>query len=741
MGITGSALPPGGVLATQSAGSLTAEVAENHSGKQNGTGREPNLVFPVISDVHVDTASTQDNENFERALGQLNVVAPDQDAFVVVGDLTDYGYQAEYDRFFGIYNRLKQPGAESILTMGNHDYWNGLAEQDAQKRFMANTGRDELYFHEEVEGYHFIALSPEKGNTHGHYSTSQIDWLDEQLALAEDANPEAPIFVFMHQPVKDTVYGSDLWGTTDNVERLYETFAKYPQVINFAGHSHYPLEDPRSIHQKDFTSVGTGSVSYLELEPGKVQGIHPPLSREISQGLVVEVYDQEVLIKRRDFHANDWSAEPWIIKTPVKSKHFNYMEDRDAKAPKFKQQDRASVATGLDSAEVTFPQARDNLLVHSYRLTATNAATGEIGGEVTAFADFYYDPVPENLTFTIPGLRPAVEYEFAVTALDSFGNPTKKPLTTTASTTALELVSAVADPEVMDDGKSALLVALQNHGTEPVGGRLELIPDAGLTVGEAAQEFNLAGGETRTVTIPVSAEDGLKGSASISVEAFTAGTSVGTSNVQFYAGLLLGQNFDSLSPQLKPAQDENIPPSNLGWTHTPPAGWSVETSTDMPQGVQEWQGWSFASRTFWSAAENQDRANFNKASGVVAVADPDEWDDKGSPAAKGRFDSTLSSPKITVEPGQELKLSFLSHYKQEAPQRAAVTAVFGNGETEELMLYSSDASSDNAGGHVLNEQVELSLTVPDGAASVSFDWRLFDAGNNWYWAVDDIRLS
>ena len=34
---------------------------------------------------------------------------------------------------------------------------------------------------------------------------------------------------------------------------------KYPQVIDFSGHSHYAANDPRSIRQGRFTTVNTGS--------------------------------------------------------------------------------------------------------------------------------------------------------------------------------------------------------------------------------------------------------------------------------------------------------------------------------------------------------------------------------------------------------------------------------------------------------------------------------------------------
>ena len=52
-------------------------------------GKAPDLVFPVISDVHIFTDNDQNLNKFKTTLEQLNPVAPNQDAFVVVGDLTE----------------------------------------------------------------------------------------------------------------------------------------------------------------------------------------------------------------------------------------------------------------------------------------------------------------------------------------------------------------------------------------------------------------------------------------------------------------------------------------------------------------------------------------------------------------------------------------------------------------------------------------------------------------------------
>jgi 3',5'-cyclic AMP phosphodiesterase CpdA len=339
-------------------------------------------------------------------------------------------FQEEYDRFFSLNNAKKQTQTVSLFAIGNHDYWNGLSEEEAQKRFLKETGMDSIYYHKVIKGYHFIILGPENGLTEGYYSKEQIKWLGEQLEQAEKDDPKKPIFVFLHQPMKNTVFGSE-WGTEINGELLYNTLKEYPQVINFSGHTHYPLDDPRTIHQKDFTSVGTSSVSYMWTEAGYLQGELPPGCEKISQGLIVEVYKNKVVIKRRDFHKNDWTGKPWEIKLPVQKKKFEYTETRDQINPTFPKEASISIVkenTAANSLEIKFSQAVDNLLLHSYKVTAKEKETGKTVTEYKAFSEYYNDPVPKWLSLPVQGLKPGTTYVIKVTALDAFGNESKNSI-------------------------------------------------------------------------------------------------------------------------------------------------------------------------------------------------------------------------------------------------------------------------------------------------------------------------
>ncbi len=207
------------------------------------------------------------------------------------------------------------------------------------------------------------------------------------------------------------------------------------------------------------------------------------------------------------------------------------------------------------------------------------------------------------------------------------------------------------------------------------------------------------------------------------------------------SGYLLAEDFESVAGALGPAADLSRP-GLLGWTRTAPEGWTVANASGMPQGTRELQGWTFLARPFWFPA-GQDRQGFTRSLGVVAVADPDDWDDTGAPSGRGRFDSTLTTPAVPLPEGTAtLHLGFDSHYRQESPQEAEVTVTFDTGETVRLLHYSSAGSGNtNLGQDQQNRLVRLSCPVPAGAGSAKAAFRIFDAGNNWFWAIDNVRIG
>ena len=259
-----------------------------------------------------------------------------------------------------------------------------------------------------------------------------------------------------------------------------------------------------------------------------------------------------------------------------------------------------------------------------------------------------------------------------------------------------------------------LIMMTTDHGHTAGGGHGGDSPEERMT-------FVISTGSARPAVAPKLVDVAATALKHLNVSASLDGYAIGSAPVDA---------FDSVT--LKPRQDETaVPASVLGWTHDGPAGWTIRTTA--PQGVAEWQGWSFTSDDFWTrAAPSQQREANVRARGVFAVADPDEWDDKGSPSSSGKFDSTLTSPAYDVTGKSSARLEYVSHYRQEGTQKATVSVSFDGGPAQVVQTLNADG---------LAQQVSLNVAVPSGARAAKVSWRLYDAGNNWYWAVDAPRLS
>ncbi len=217
--------------------------------------------------------------------------------------------------------------------------------------------------------------------------------------------------------------------------------------------------------------------------------------------------------------------------------------------------------------------------------------------------------------------------------------------------------------------------------------------------------------------------------------------------------ILFAEDFEGLV--LGPKVDEGEP-GDAVWTETPPPGWSIDESgipgigDPTTDGVTEWAGWSFADRLWWvKTAADQNRSQFTKGTGTVAIADPDEWDDAPhtDSASAGWYKTYISTPAIDISAAKAgtLTLTFDSSWRPEFDdnyhQTANGTATFDDGTTEVLFLWESDSSSPNFKTDATNETVTIKIAAPTGAKTMVLTFGLFDAGNDWWWAFDNVQVT
>ena len=249
----------------------------------------PVLRFVAASDTHVrddsDVTANRIGKMMEMAyaIADADAAYPALDALLIAGDLTNDGTKTEFDKFAdAVHGALRENTRFIGVVAKNHDGYK-MPRKELRAYYHTVSGCD-ADFHVVVNGYHFIGVSasPLDGV---HYSAAQQKWLKEQLTAAVKEDPNKPIFVTHHEHVRGTVYGSSLddgWGMTYFTSILKQ----FPQVVDFSGHSHYPLNDPRSIWQGQFTAVGTGAIYYSEFN---IDGTyHPADSNDTATCWIVE---------------------------------------------------------------------------------------------------------------------------------------------------------------------------------------------------------------------------------------------------------------------------------------------------------------------------------------------------------------------------------------------------------------------------------------------------------------------
>ena len=207
---------------------------------------------------------------------------------------------------------------------------------------------------------------------------------------------------------------------------------------------------------------------------------------------------------------------------------------------------------------------------------------------------------------------------------------------------------------------------------------------------------------------------------------------------------VINENFDGLTLGDPYGESPSNDYTGNAYTLTPPAGWAVDNS-NMPDesfgsGMPEWRGWSFTNMNYWvEVAGDQERSAFTLGSGVVAVADPDEFDDFDSPLGDGRvYETILETPAIDVSGRMGVYVAFDTDYRAEDTQ--AVQFIVDFDGTEEVLLEWSPAMGTTDDGSTRNLHLEFERTV-NGASTVTFKWRMYDGTNDWWWAVDNVVVQ
>jgi|GEM_PF-1666051 len=221
------------------------------------------------------------------------------------------------------------------------------------------------------------------------------------------------------------------------------------------------------------------------------------------------------------------------------------------------------------------------------------------------------------------------------------------------------------------------------------------------------------------------------------------------------------EDFESVPLGASPEED----PSQLNvWNQTGPNGWVVDDSgvpgigDPANDGVTDWAGWAFVDKDFWVEADDQTRSQFTRGSGTIMVADPDEWEDATVLAAAQTppynfYDAKVTTKVINIPngvPAGKIKLAFDSSWRPEGMddgdvgelnnQTATIKAIYNVGAPIEVLRFDSDPESETFKPDAQNEGLEIDLQHNGAYTTVKLEFNLGNAWNDWWWAVDNLRV-
>ena len=371
--------------------------------------------FGVLSDIHV-TTDPGSCDLFEHALKYFD--EQKCDGVLLCGDIADYGLQDELkaagDTWFKVFPDNKRSDGqriEKLFHYGDHDMGGYMHKRVPAKNCPEKcipltdpAAAWEAAFQEKwspiqvkkVKGYTFI-LAHHPTHCEETEFGQKIPGVAE--ALAENApKGKEPFFYLQHRIVKDTCGGSWAGGQEGGSSRA--ALNTYPNAVVFCGQAHIQAQDEASIWQDEFTAVEVPSLRFVTIRPGRENSRgHDDVPSKMmpgvnsgggKQGMLMEVYDNKIIIKRLDFTYDCEVAPPWEVPLPFPSgKPYNHQQrSQNEVAPQFAEGSKVWVKRrdAHDRAGVLHKKAFDVFFPPVHVAAATpRAFEYEVTAEVKGF--------------------------------------------------------------------------------------------------------------------------------------------------------------------------------------------------------------------------------------------------------------------------------------------------------------------------------------------------------------------
>lgn len=274
---------------------------------------KPNFSFSVISDVHIAKNNDNAQLKLENALNDINQINPSEDNVVIInGDLVTDGEYESYNKLENVLSKYQETNS-FYYAIGNHEFFKADGNKESIKRFLDFAKRNSVYDFKEIKGYPFVFLGSESWGFRDPsekdsaiLSNEQLVWLEN--TLAEYKKTDSPVFAFIHQPMPNSVTGTDITYYQKSIlesDKLMKILKEnHDNLYLFSGHTHWDLRLPNMLVQEPIVMASTGCVHDTYGPDGK--GHEEVVDRNGSQGLLVDVYEDKVRIRARDFYKKEW---------------------------------------------------------------------------------------------------------------------------------------------------------------------------------------------------------------------------------------------------------------------------------------------------------------------------------------------------------------------------------------------------------------------------------------------------
>ncbi len=323
------------------------------------------LTMLLSSDIHLGASGT--SENLSLVLSQLKELGIDIDVLLSAGDFADNPTDATvndaYEYMYGLLETYEMTDTLFVNTLGNHDayykaedanyqtaiplYWQYMMQHMDEMIEDGTVTLDHASYYVDdnnivqscsyavtFQGYHFLVINTDyltqTGNSalvldeNGNYSIegNEIDPIRHTLHISDEsfawmeavldtwAEDGKPVFAVSHYPFESTVplsFDSEIIVNSNTVgkqdQQLRELLASYDDVFYFCGHVHstFGVIDPYEV-------VVDGIGSFWEINLSSMKASSRGYLR-IPSTWVMYVYEDEVVMRARDFAAGEWLTQ------------------------------------------------------------------------------------------------------------------------------------------------------------------------------------------------------------------------------------------------------------------------------------------------------------------------------------------------------------------------------------------------------------------------------------------------